>query len=133
MDKELPKLLVVVNSGLTSQLAEYALKVATRLDLEIIVLFTGESQATENAEEDHDNLKRFEAFVEKEAAAFFSRAWKSSIRVTTIVDVDNRALAIERLRTEEPEIRFILSETSTDTQSTEFNSPQPRLTVIRPL
>lgn len=39
MDRETPKLLVVAGKTMTSDLARYAIKVAVRLDLEIIVLF----------------------------------------------------------------------------------------------
>jgi hypothetical protein len=130
MDNESPKLLVVADNGLPPKTAEYALKVAVRLDLEIIVLFIDEESTWEDTAQHRSKVELFEAKVEKEAASFTSLAWKSSINVTTIVDVDDREAAISRISEQDEGIRFILSGRTED-QGGNTND-HPRLTVIRP-
>ena len=130
MDNKAQKLLVVANVGLPSKLAEYALKVAVRLDLEIIVLFINEESTWEDTDQHRSKVKNFKAEIEKEAALFTSLAWKSSINVTTIVDVDDRKTAISRISEQDEGIRFILSDTAENQDDN--NDDQPQLTVIRP-
>ena len=131
MDGKAPKLLVVAGNRLAPQLAEYALKVAVRLDLGIIVLFVDEERAGTSDGRGRDAVERFEAEVEKEAAGFSARALKMAVKVTTIVDVDSRASAIALVREQEPEIRFILSDDEQDNKGA-AGRQYPRLTVIRP-
>ncbi len=130
MNNGSPKLLVVVDNGLPPKLAEYALKVAVRLDLEIIVLFIDEESTWEDTAQHRSKVEHFEAKVEKEAAAFTSLSWKSSINVTTIVDVDDREKAISRISEQDEGIRFILSDTAGNQDGNDDDHPQ--LTVIRP-
>jgi len=131
MDGKAPKLLVVAGDRLAPQLAEYALKVAVRLDLGIIVLFVDEDRAGTSDGRGRDAVERFEAEVEKEAAEFSARALKMAVKVTTIVDVDSRVSAIAQVREQEPEIRFILSDDEQDNEGA-AGRQYPRLTVIRP-
>jgi hypothetical protein len=129
MDTAPPKLLVVADTGLSPRLAEYALKVAVRLDLEIIVLFIDEKNSWENTRQHRSKVEDFETRVEQEAAAFTSLAWKSSVNVTTIVDVDQKETAITRIREQDQSIRFIL--TDADEKEGKSKTRQPQLTVIR--
>ena len=129
MDNTSPKLLVVADTGLASNLAEYALKVAIRLDLEIIVLFIDEESTWEDTVQHRTKVENFEAKVEKGAASFTSLAWKSSINVTTVVDVGDRDAAVARISEQDRGIRFILSNTR-DNQNGN-NDGHPQLTVIR--
>jgi hypothetical protein len=131
MDNDSPKLLVVVDAGLSPRLAEYALEVAVRLDLEIIVLFVDEESSWQDQDELRRRVVELESRGEHEAAAFTSLAWKSSVNVTTIVDVDKRESAVARIREQDESIRFILSDTEGE-QGTGNRPQQPQLTVIRP-
>ncbi|HEB70965.1 MAG TPA: hypothetical protein ENI88_15295 [Desulfobulbus sp.] len=132
MDRKAPKLLVVVGDRIDPLLAEYALKVAVRLDLAIIVLFVDEDSGGRGAGQGREAVEHFEAVVEGEAAEFSARALKMAVKVTTVVDVDDRASAIAQLRKQEPEIRFILADDENDKERGTADRPYPRLTVIRP-
>lgn len=131
MNDDSPKLLVVTDQGLIPRLTEYALKVAVRLDLEIIVLFVDEESHWEDTAQHRSKVEKFEAKVEKEAAVFTSLAWKSSVNVTTVVDVDSRESAIARIREQDESIRFILSDRNEEDNEAK-NRQNPQMTVLRP-
>jgi hypothetical protein len=134
MDRESPKLLVVAGGGLTASLAQYALKVAVRLTLEIIVLFVDEDVSWTDTRQHRSKVECFKTKVEAEAAEFSTLAWKSSVNVTTIVDVNSRESAIAQVRALEPGIRFILSDTLNDPENKGTGqNGYPKLTVIRPV
>ena len=133
MDKESPKLLVVAGTKLTPGIADYALKVAVRLDLEIILLFIDDAGTWSNTREHRAEVERFEARVEKDAAAFSTLAWKSAVKVTTIVDVGNRKAAIDRIREQDQTVRFILSDINDEQKVEGMDDRHPQLTVIRPV
>jgi len=121
-----PKLALVAETRLTSDLCEYALKVAVRLDLDIIVLFVGKRNA------DHAMTTReLEQAVEEEAAAFTARAWKESVQVTTVVDSADQEVALQRLRQGNPDIRFVLTRAGVDAPDNQEQESQHQLTVIR--
>ncbi len=121
-----PKLALVAETQLTSDLCEYALKVAVRLDLEIIVLFVGKRNG------DHAiSTRELEEAVEEEAAAFTARAWKESVQVTTVVDSVDQETALERLRQSNPDIRFVLTRAGVDAMDNQKQESQHQLTVIR--
>jgi len=128
---EHPKLLVVTGNQLSPNLAEYALTVAVRLDLEVIVLFVNESSHDLSDENRRNAVVRFKAEIEKNASAFTSLAWASSIKVTTIVDVNDRETAIARAREQEPEIRFILYDKLDTREVGQAPDRPPRLQVLR--
>ncbi len=132
MNRETPKLLVVAGTTMTSELARYALKVAVRLDLEIIVLFIVDKQLKkEDIHEYQQARAKFEKMIEKEMAEFSALAWRSAVKVTTVVDEDDRELAISKIKQQEPEIRIVLSATSRKQLNEDFGNGHPRLTVIR--
>jgi aspartokinase len=121
-----PKLALVAETRLTPDLCEYALKVAVRLDLEIIVLFVGKRHG------DHAiTTRELEQAVEEEAAAFTARAWKESIRVTTVVDSADQETALQRLRQGNPDICFVLTGAGVDAANSQEQENRHQLTVIR--
>ena len=131
MDREREKLLVVAGRRLDSRLAEYAINVAVRLDLEILLLFVDEEHASLDGGQLKQQVARFSAEMEKTATEFTTLAWKDSVKVTTIIDVDERKTAVSRIRKEDPGIRFIVSDDTGD-RAGEEDTPYPRLQVIRP-
>ncbi len=131
MNRKAPKLLVVAGNRLDPLLAEYALNVAVRLDLEIIVLFVRDSVWLNDGGH-RSEVERFETEVESEVAEFSARALKMDVNVTIIVDVDNRESAITQVREHEPEIRFILSGAADGNEGGSTSGQHPRLMVIRP-
>ncbi len=127
-----PKLLVVVTGNeLSKELADYALTVAVRLDLEVIVLFVNEQCNGLEKESRRREILRFEAEIEKKASEFASLAWTSNIKVTTIVDVNEKEMAIRRAREQEPDIRFILYDEPDHSDQGETTDKPPRLQVLR--
>ncbi len=132
MNDDSPKLMVVTDQRLIPRLTEYALKVAVRLDLEIIVLFVDEESHWEDTAQHRSKVKKFEAKVKKEAAAFTSLARKYSVKVTAVVDVDRRESAIARIREQDESIRFILSDCNKEDNAAK-NRQHPQITVLRPV
>jgi hypothetical protein len=127
MERDAAKLLVVTEDGLPSELTAYALKVAMRLDLDIFVLFVTEAGAHVSVEQRKKLIERYKQQIEQDAASFTTRAWRSGVRVTVVVDAGRQDEAIARIRAQEPAIRFILSEDAgTDTN----NAALPRITVV---
>jgi len=131
MERESPKLLVVTGNKLNSQVVEYALKVAVRLDLEIVVLFVDEETFYSNEEQRRRAVERFNTEVKAEAAGFAGLAWKMEVKVTTIVDVSDRESAIAKAIEQETKIRFILSGGVDTEAGNNEGKAHPRLSVIR--
>ena len=131
MDQENQKLLVVTDNKLPHHLAEYALNVAIRLDLEVIVLFIDEQHSQLKDDLLTKRIADFGAEMEKTAAEFTTLAWRSSVKVTTIVDVDEREKAIRRTREEDPNIRFIVSDGPVGQNEGNGSKHYPRLEVVR--
>jgi len=124
--KTTPKLVLVAEQQLSSELCDYALKVAVRLDLDIIVLFTGDPK--KNAAVSAEDL---EQMIEEEAAAFSARAWRQSVQVTTVVDAEDQETALQRLQRSNPDIGFVLTAGSADGRTSPVRPAGHRLTVIR--
>ena len=121
-----PKLALVAETRLNREFSEYALRLAVRLDLEIIVLFIGQEEAGQRM-----TTAELEQVVEQEAAVFTARAWRKSVQVTTVVDSAARQTALQRLQKANPGIRFVL--TSPDTAGMRQGlGCGYKLTVIRP-
>ncbi len=133
MEKESPKLLVVVGTELPDKLGEYALKMAERLDLEIIVLFVDEENTWENKKQHRREVERFESRIEGAAAEFSTLAWKSAVSVTTVVDVNSKDSAVSQIQEQEPGIRFILTDSQDDSPQPDGDNQVPKLTVIHPV
>ncbi len=131
VERESPKLLVVTDNKLIPHVVEYALKVAVRLDLEIVVLFVDEETFCSNEEQRRRGVERFKSEVKTEAAGFAGLAWKMEVKVTTIVDVSDRESAIARAIEQETKIRFILSGAADAEDDNNEGKTHPRLSVLR--
>jgi hypothetical protein len=131
MNRESPKILVVTGKTLGKGLTDYALKVAKRLDLEIILLFVDEETPYRNHEEQRQARKPFEAEIKGAAAEFSALAWEQAINVATIADVNKRTAAIALAREQEPEIRFVLTDSPSLEGIVGTDDQYPQLTVLR--
>ena len=162
MDRDTPKILVIADQALTSQLSDYALKVAVRLDLEIVVLFLLDKVVYDPAfqprldliDQDGDGEKidiidcnnsvfrssgecsgsiisETQKKFEREAADFAAKAWKAGIKVSTVLGVGGRERAIAGIRECQPEIRFLLTNNTTEEQDDGIRCGQPILKVLR--
>jgi hypothetical protein len=133
MDKKGSKILVVTKDVLSPKLAEYALTVAQRLDMEIVVLFVDPHTSWSSNKERNEAVKRFESVVKGDAAKFSALAWELDINVITIVDVDSMESAVNTVCEQEPDIRFIISDDADQgTGNDKHTEPHPTLTVVRP-
>lgn len=130
MDSTAPKILLVTGSQLDPALAGYALKMAQRLDLEIVALFIRES--CENGALSREAVQAFEALIDGEAARFSALARDVGVKVITVVDIGERQAAIDTICTQDPAIHFILTEREQDHEG-EADPDQPRfhLQVLR--
>ena len=124
------KLLVVTGADLPSSLSGYALKVALRLDLDILVLFVAGSGEHLDAGQRKKRIEQFTREIEKDAASFTILARRSEVRVTVVVDVGNQEEAVARLRAQEPSIRFILTENPETGREEKNTTALPRITVV---
>ncbi len=161
MDRDTPKILVIADQALTSQLSDYALKVAVRLDLEIVVLFLLDKVVYDPAfqhrldliDQDGDGeeidvthcnsvfgyfdeysgpiIAHTKKKFEREAADFAAKAWKAGIKVSTVVDIGGRERAIACIRECQPEIRFLLTNNTAEEQDDGIRCGQPILKVLR--
>ena len=130
MERDAAKILVVTGTGLSSGLAGYALKAARRLDLDIILLFVARGRASLSVGQRKKLVEKFMQSIDEEAASFTSLAWKTSVRVTVVVDVGERDEVIARIRAQEPTIRFIFSEDVSGCTNKVGNPVLPQITVV---
>jgi len=107
---EVPKILVVSGDSFSDQLIEYALKMAQRLDFEIITLNVNETIVSlDQAEQERARAAFYE--TAREATRLFTErgeAW--NVSVTSVIDINEAQKAIKALEKQEPGIRYILSE-----------------------
>ena len=120
---------MVTGNSLSPHVARYAIKVAVRLDLDIMLLFVGENSLIPDEQE--EQVVRFRSKAEKVATEFTDLARKSSVSVTTVIDLDERKEAIRRARQGEANIRFILTDEHTHRADESEEWPHPHLEVIR--
>ena len=128
--RDAAKLLVVTEDGLPSELAGYALKVATRLDLDIFVLFVTTTAAYTSAKQRKILIEQYKQQIEEDAASFTTMAWKLGVRVTIVVDAGRKNDAIARIRGQESAIRFILSEDVTSKSVEKKPATLPHITIV---
>ena len=133
MDRERQKLLVVTDVNLSPRVAEYAIRVAVRLDLDVLLLFVNDPPSVPANGSPGENPAGFRVRAENAATEFTALARKSSVRVTSIIDLATRDEAIARTRKEEENIRFILSGIPGNQPGTDGDNDgsHPHLEVIR--
>jgi hypothetical protein len=105
------KILVVSDESFSSQLIEYALKMAQRLDFEILTLNVNEKIMLLSNEEERTLAKSlFQAAAKTAACQFAAEGRAMGIKVASIIDINTRTAAIAVVKEQEPGIRYILSE-----------------------
>ena len=108
--KTVPKILVVSGESFSRPLMEYALKMAQRLDFEIISLNVNEEILSLSGVERERAEARFYEQAKRSAADFAGQGREMNVRVSSIIDVNDKQQAITELEEQEPAIRYILSE-----------------------
>ncbi|WP_456385121.1 hypothetical protein [Desulfolithobacter sp.] len=108
--KTVPKILVVGGDSFSEPLMEYALKMAQRLDFEIISLNIGEDMLTLSGTEREQEEVRFYERAKSSAADFAEQGRKMSVNVTSVIDINEKKKAIAEMEKQDSSIRYILSE-----------------------
>jgi len=104
------KILVVSGESFSSALMDYALKMAQRLDFEIISLNINEKIMTMSETEQGAAKMDFDESAKKSAGQFAAQGRLMGVKVTSIIVVNNLQSAITDIEEQEPGIRYILSE-----------------------
>ncbi len=118
-----PKILVISNGSFSSHLVAYALKMAQRLDFEIVTLSINE-QASSRAEEKGKAISILHQTARKAATEFVAKGKEISVNVTSFIDMNNsRETAIRNVAMHEPGIRYVLSERHSKTPGDRLQNP----------
>jgi len=130
MENETPKILLVTGRELPEDLGKYALKMAQRLDFEVILLFVDHQPQLRDQQDRRAAVKKLEGKIEGIAARFSAQAWEMGVRVVTVVHVDEESVAVAEVCAEEPAIAMILSDSHPEGE-TGNDEQRYRLRVIR--
>ena len=117
------KVLMVQDGEYMPQVTDYALKMAQRLDCEIIALdvtdkplqFSGDRKARES--------DRFIEMARQNAEKFISQAVAHGIKVVHIMDIANPEEVVARVSTADAGIRYVLSKPEGDTATADQKRP----------
>jgi len=117
------KVLMVQDGEYMPQVTDYALKMAQRLDCEIIALdvtdrplqFSGDRKARES--------DRFVEMAKQNAEKFISQAVAQGIKVEHIMDIANPEEVVARVSTADAGIRYVLSKPEGDTATADQKRP----------
>ncbi len=132
MQLDQAKIIVVTGDTLDQSLAQYALKVAQRLDLEIVALFVDFASHCGTDEQRKKAAASFEGEVKEEAAWLTSQARDMAILVEIIVDVDAVESAVSAVLEQEKGVRFLICSKGLLPKTAHLKQQYPELTVIQP-
>ncbi len=108
--KTVPKILVVSGESFSRPLMEYALKMAQRLDFEIISLNVNEEILSLSGAERERAEARFYGQAKRSAADFAAQGREMNVTVRSVVEINDKKKAIAAMEEQDPAIRYILSE-----------------------
>ena len=91
------------------QVTDYALKMAQRLDCEVIALDVTDRPLQFSGERKKRETDRFMAMAEKNAANFASQAQARGIKVEHIMDIGVPEEVIARVSSDDAGVRYVLS------------------------
>ncbi len=106
----MPKILVVSGESFSRPLMDYALKMAQRLDFEIISLSVNEEILSLSGAEREEAEARFFGQARKSAADFAGQGRGMNVNVSSVIEINDRKKAIAAMEEQDPSIRYILSE-----------------------
>ncbi|WP_457575003.1 hypothetical protein [Desulfolithobacter sp.] len=111
---DVPKILVVGGKAFSDALTAYALKMAQKLDLEIIALNVDEDILDLSEDEQAAAREAFFEAAEQSAADLAEKAESMDIKLTSMVVVNRIQTTIEHILNQECGVRYILSEPASD-------------------
>lgn len=117
------KVLMVQDGDYMPQVTDYALKMAHRLDCEIIALDITEKPLQFSGERKVRESDRFIEMARKNAEKFIAQATTQGIKVEHIMDIDNPEEVIARVSAADGGIRYVLSKPEGEAVNAEQKRP----------
>ena len=121
------KILVVQDGDYLSQVTDYALKMAQRLDCEIIALDVTDSPLQFSGERRVRESSRFQERARLSAANFTLQAESQGVNIKHIMEIADPEEIVARLSAEDVGIRYVL--TKPDQESLRANQERPQVPV----
>ncbi len=103
------KILMVQDGDYFPQVTEYALKMAQRLDCEIVALDVCDTPLQFSGERRERESVRFQARAKKNNGQFALQAGGQGVRMTHVVEIGDSEEVIARLSAEDAGIRYVLT------------------------
>jgi hypothetical protein len=122
------KVLLVQDGEHMTQVKDYALKMAQRLDCEIIALDVTEKPLQFSGERRTRESDRFMDMAQKNATQFIQQAEGMGVKVEHIMEIGNPEKVIARLSAADAGIRYVLSKP--EGQTNEVSQERAHLPVI---
>ena len=108
------KVLMVQDGEYMPQVTDYALKMAQRLDCEIIALDVTDAPLQFSGDRKQRETDRFMEMAQQNGDKFMAQATSRGIKVDHIMDIGNPDEVVARLSEEDAGIRYVLSKPETD-------------------
>ena len=121
------KILMVQDGDHLTQVTDYALKMAERLDCEIIALDVSDRPLQFSGDRKKRESNRFQERSRQNAAAFALQAESRGVNMHHIMEIANPEEVIARLSAEDAGIRYVL--TKPDQESMRVNQERPQVPV----
>ena len=109
------KVLMVQDGEYMQQVTDYAMKMAQRLDCEIIALDVTDKPLQFSGDRRTRESERFMDMARKNAATFISQAQANGVKVEHIMDIGVAEEVIARVSAEDAGVRYVLSKPEGDT------------------
>jgi hypothetical protein len=117
------KVLMVQDGEYMPQVTDYALKMAQRLDCDVIALDVTEKPLQFSGDRKVRESDRFIEMARKNAEKFISQAAAQGIKVRHIMDIDSPEDVIARVSAADAGIRYVLSKPEGDTATADQKRP----------
>ncbi len=122
------KILMVQDGDYLSQVTEYALKMAQRLDCEIIALDVCDTPLQFSGERREREIARFEERSKMNSAKFAIQVEAQGVRMHHVMEIADSETVIARLSAEDVGIRYVL--TKPDTEDVRAHEEQAQVPVF---
>jgi hypothetical protein len=117
------KILMVQDGDYMQQVTDYAMKMAQRLDCEIIALDVTDKPLQYSGDRKDRESERFSEMARKNAEQFTVQAASQGVKVEHIMDIDTPEKVIARISGADVGIRYVLSKPEGSTATAEQQRP----------
>jgi hypothetical protein len=123
----IPKILMVQDGDYLPQVTDYAIKMAQRLDCEVIALDVTSAPLQFSGERKERESSRFLEKAKQNAAQFALQAEAQGVKMRHIMEIDEQEAVVARLSAEDVGIRYVL--TKPDATSLRAKQERPQVPV----